>query len=311
MRASPRTFLVALGAALVACGSPPPDGDPAGGDAPAVDTAASVPLDREALERVMGRSASAIAGGGLRFGMPRGDLAVSVDGIRVRPSLALGSWLALLPTAHGAIAMGDLVLRDTELTPVLSALQDAGIEQSAIHHHLVRETPRVLYVHLHAHGDAARIAEGVRAALALTGTPAPGSPPAAAAALDLDTAAIAMTLGHRGVVNGGVYQIGVPRPETLRDGGVPIPAAMGLGTVINFQPTGGGNAAITGDFVLLGSEVNPVLRTLRRHGIEVTSLHNHLLADDPRLFFLHFWAHRDVPALARGLRAALDSTAAR
>ena len=151
------------------------------------------------------------------------------------------------------MAMGDLVLTEREIEPVISALQAGGV-------------------------------------------------------LDVDTAGIARALGRTGRVNGGVYQISVPRAETIRDGEMPIPPAMGLGTAINFQPTGGGKAAITGDFVLLASEVNPVIRALRAAGIDVTSVHNHMLADEPRLFFMHFWANEDAVTLARGLRTALELT---
>lgn len=298
-----------------------------GGDG-AVDGADSVsvmPLDRAALEQAMGRSARALDGGVLRFGMPRSDLRVTVDGVRLQPALALGSWIAFKATPHGAIAMGDMVLLDTELGPVLSRLQEAGIEQSAIHHHLIRESPRVLYAHVHAHGDPTRIAAGVRAALELTATPpaSPTSTPAGTADatstgasgpnddFELDTMAINSALGFNGTVNGGVFQISVPRAETVRDAGIEIPPTMGLSTALNFQPTGAGRAAITGDFVLLASEVNPVIRVLRSNGIEVTSLHNHLLADEPRFFFMHFWSNDDAVTLARALRVALDSTNSR
>jgi len=208
--------------------------------------------------------------------------------------------------------MGDLVLADDEVAPVVSRLQQGGVEQTAIHHHLLHESPRVLYVHFHAHGDPRRIAETLRAAMALTKAPPAPAPSAGAAAaagqesVALDTAAIARTLGWAGRMNGGVYQVSVPRAETIREGDFVIPPSMGLGTAINFQPTGGGKAAITGDFVLVAAEVNPVIRVLREHGIEVTSLHNHLLGEEPRLFFMHFWANADAGSLARGLRAALD-----
>jgi hypothetical protein len=306
------TLLLAV-AAGAACTAPAADQRP-----PAlsgVDTALTVPLDRPALEAIMGRAGAELAGGVLRFGMPRTDLQVTARGVRIKPAFALGSWLALKPTPQGALAMGDLVLLDTELEAVLSKLQEAGIEQSAIHHHLVGESPRLLYTHIHAMGDPARIATGVRAALALTGTPFPAAnaalPAPSSAPLDLDTAGIAAAIGVHGTVNGGVYQFGVPRAAPVHDGGMEIPSTMGLATAINFQPTGGGKAAITGDFVMEAREVNPVLRTLRAHGIDVVSLHNHLLTEEPRLFFMHFWAVDDAVTLARGLRAALDSTASR
>ena len=265
--------------------------------------------DWSAVERALGRTGSTQPGGVYRFSMPRGDLAVTVDGVAIRPALALGSWVAFKSVPGGALAMGDLVLKESEVAPVMSRLQQAGIEQTAVHHHVLRESPRVVYMHIHGHGNAVRIAEGVRAAVELTSTPAqaPASP-AAPGEFGIDTAQIGRILGHAGRMNGGVYQVSVPRTETIRDRGQEIPPSMGLGTAINFQPTGGGKAAITGDFVMVASEVNPVIRALRDNGIEVTSLHNHLLAEEPRLFFMHFWANDDAVRLARGLRAALDLT---
>jgi hypothetical protein len=208
------------------------------------------------------------------------------------------------------IAMGDLVVTESELNPVLTRLQAGGVEQTAIHHHVLHESPRVIYMHIHGHGDPVKIAETVRAAVALTGTPAPAPAPPPAA-LGIDSAQLVAALGHEGRVNGGVYQVNVPRSETIRDGTFEVPPSMGLGTVMNFQPTGGGKAAITGDFVLIASEVNAVIRALREHNIEVTSLHSHMLSEEPRLFFMHFWANDDAVKLARGLRAALDKTNSR
>jgi hypothetical protein len=207
------------------------------------------------------------------------------------------------------MAMGDLVLVESEVEAVISRLQLGGIEQTAIHHHLLHETPRVYYVHVHGHGDAVKIAEAVRAAVALTKAPAPAAPSATPApAFDLDTVGLVRTLGYSGRVNGGVYQVSVPRAEVIRDGDFEVPPSMGLGTAINFQPTGGGKAAITGDFVMVASEVNAVIRALRDGGIEVTSLHNHMLTETPRLFFMHFWANDDALKLGRALRSALDQT---
>jgi hypothetical protein len=270
-------------------------------------------VDWKAVDAAMGRTGAEQPGDVHRYSMPRGDLHVSVQGVAIRPAFALGSWVAMTPHGDGVMAMGDLVLREDELSPVLDALQAAGIEQTAIHHHLVRETPRILYVHVHGMGDPLKIAQGVRAALARTGTPAQpaAAAPAATEPLALDTAAIARALGHAGRVNGGVYQVSVPRAETIREGSMEVPASMGLATAINFQPTGGGKAAITGDYVMLGSEVNPVIRELRAHGIELVSLHNHAIGEEPRLFFGHFWANADAVTLARGLRAALDRTNSR
>jgi len=165
----------------------------------------------------------------------------------------------------------------------------------------------VYYMHVHAQGDPMKIAATLRDAIALTKAPAP-SPAAPAAAIDLDTAAVAKALGYAGRVNAGVYQVSVPRADPITEHGMQIPPSMGLATAINFQPTGGGKAAITGDFVLTATEVNPVIRALTSHGIEVTSLHSHMLEENPRLFFMHFWANDDASKLATGLRAALDVT---
>jgi hypothetical protein len=241
---------------------------------------------------------------------------VTAAGVRLRPTFALGGWVAFkrIPGAiHGdvAMAMGDLVLTESELAPVISRLQQGGIEQTAIHHHVLRESPRVLYVHIHAMDDPVKIASTIRASLALTRTPAPATANTSAVVtqpLDLDTAAIARALGYAGRENGGVYQVSIPRAENVKDAGFDVPPTMGLATAINFQSTGGGRAAIIGDFVMVASEVNGVIKALRDNGIEVTSLHNHLLEDQPRLFFMHFWANADAVTLARGLRAALDKT---
>jgi len=280
-------------------------------------TSDSAVVDWPAVDGAMGRVGVAQPGEVRRYNFPRSDLKVIVrdsrGDVQLKPALALGGWIAMYGTGSGneVMAMGDLVLTEDELPQVMSRLQAGGVEQSAVHHHVMRESPRVLYMHVHAHGDALKLAETLRAAVALTKTPAlppaAGTPPAIA----LDTLAIAAALGHTGRGNGGVYQVSAPRPETIRSGGMTLPASMGLGTVMNFQPTGNGNAAITGDFVMLAREVNPVIRALRANGIEVTSLHNHMLDDEPRLFFMHFWANDDAVTLARGLRAALNSTAIR
>ena len=285
-------------------------------------------IDWKAVDAAMGRTGAEQPGNVRRYGMPRSDMRVTVQGVPIKPSFALGSWLAMTPHGDGVMAMGDMVLKEPELAPVMTALQAGGVEQTAVHHHVLHETPRVVYMHVHAMGDPVKIAQTVRTALGRTSTPAqaPTAAPAAgdqgdaggagrrgggAEALGIDTAAIARTLGRAGKVNGGVYQVSVPRAETIRDAGVEVPASMGLATAINFQPTGGGKAAITGDFVMVASEVNTVIRVLREHEIEVTSLHNHLLADEPRLFFMHFWANADAVTLARGVRAALDKTNSR
>ncbi|HSL70836.1 MAG TPA: DUF1259 domain-containing protein [Longimicrobiales bacterium] len=260
----------------------------------------------QAIDEAIGRSGTPQDGGVRRYGFPRSDLQVTADGVAIRPAFALGSWAAFLPTSRGRLVMGDLVLREAEIPAVMDALQSGGIEQTAIHHHILNESPRILYTHIHAHGGGVAIARTIRNALGKTGTPAPapaGSPPA----LDLDTIAVGTALGHAGRANGGVYQVSVAGKDRVTMDGVDVPMSMGLATVINFQPTGSRRAAITGDFVLTGSQVNPVIRALRKNGIVVTALHNHLLNEQPRQFFMHFWANDDAVRLARGLREALDA----
>jgi len=267
-------------------------------------------VDWKKVDAAMGRAGVAQPGDVHRFNFPRGDMHVTAAGVPIRPALALGGWVAMKAATGGVMAMGDLVLSEAELNPVITRLQMGGVEQTAVHHHLLHESPRVYYVHVHGHGDPVKIAETIRSAVALTKAP-PAAPAAGAAGggeFGIDTTQIAQALGYAGRVSGGVYLVSVPRAETIREGDFEIPPSMGLGTAINFQPTGAGKAAITGDFVMIASEVNPVIRTLRENGIEVTSLHNHMLTEEPRLFFMHFWVNDDALKLARGLRAALDKT---
>jgi hypothetical protein len=267
----------------------------------------------QAVATAIGKPGTEMPGGVYRIGLPRSDLHVVLDGVTLKPALALGSWLAFV--SHGerqVMVMGDLVLTDTEVNPVMAKLVAGGIEITALHNHLLRNTPHTMYMHIAGHGDPAQLAKVLHDALALSGTPLSAPPTASLAApetLDLDTAALDRILGHKGKIGGGVYAFGIPRAETPRDGGMALPPAMGSAEAINFQPTGGGKAAITGDFVLTAAEVNPVLRALRENGIEVTALHNHMLDDEPRLFFMHFWANDDAQKLARGLAAALSHVA--
>jgi Domain of Unknown Function (DUF1259) len=222
--------------------------------------------------------------------------------------LALGSWLAFKKTGNTGTVMGDLVLLVSEVTPVMGRLEDAGIEVTALHNHLLRHEPFTMYMHVLGHGDPVKLATALHAALAESKTPlesGSGYAGTSSPAIDLDTAAIDKALGHKGKVNGGVYQFNIPRAEPIKDGGMEVPESMGSANAINFQPTDAGKAAITGDFVLIGKEVNPVIKALRANGIEVTAIHNHMLDDQPRLFFLHFWANDDVTKLANGLKAAL------
>ena len=278
-------------------------------------TLAVAAADWKAVEDAIGRPGQIQPGDVIKFGMPRKDLHVVLDGVEIKPALALGSWAAFKRDGSSAMIMGDLVLTDNEVEPVMMKLQEGGIHESAVHNHLIGESPHVMYMHIASHGDAAQMAKTIRDAVALTKTPAPDAVPAApssatpaAAELGFDQKQVEQILGHTGKVNGGVLQIGVPRADTITDSGMTVPPSMGVSTALNFQPTGNGKAAITGDFVLLGTEVNPVIKALRQNGIAVTALHSHMLMEEPRLFFMHFWANDDAVKLAKGLRAALDNT---
>lgn len=264
--------------------------------------------DWKAVAQALGKSGSEAAGGVYRVGLPRSDLKVTLDGVELKPALALGSWVAFKPMGdHDAMVMGDLVLTVPEIDPVMMKLIESGIEVTALHNHLQRAQPETMYMHVLGHGDPEKLAAALHSALQQSGTPLSDAPASASASkIDLDTSIIDQALGRKGKVNGGVYQVSIPRAETIKDDGMDVPDAMGSAIAINFQPTGSGKAAITGDFVLVASEVNPVLRALRENGIEVTALHNHMLDDQPRLFFMHFWANDDVGKLTKGLKLALD-----
>src|SRR5438132_1326355 len=256
----------------------------------------------------LGKPGAEMPGDVYRIGLPRTDLKVTLDGVELKPGFALGGWLAFEKIGGQSMVMGDLVLTEAEVNPVMTKFAAGGIEVTALHNHLLRNQPFTMYMHVLGHGDPVKLAAALHTALAESKTPLTGAPSGPAPAppqINLDTAAIDQALGAKGTNNGGVYQFGIPRAEPIKDGGMDVPPALGSANAINFQPTGGGKAAITGDFVLIAKEVNPVLRALREHGIEVTALHNHMLNDQPRLFFLHFWANDDVNKLASGLQAAL------
>ena len=271
------------------------------------------------VEDALGRKGTPNPGNVLRFAFPRSDLTVVLSGVTLKPAFALGSWVAFERIGDHVMAMGDLVLLEDEVESVMASLQQNGIEQTALHNHLLGESPHVLYMHIRAIGNPGRIARAVKTALEFTKTPlvpAPAAPSPAvpATALDLDTTAIARIIGVHGKMNSGVYQLSIPRREKIKNDKtdkMEIPAAMGIATAINFQSTGAGRAAITGDFVLLGREVNAVIWALTEAGIQVTAIHSHMIGEDPRLYFMHFWAVDDAMKLARGLKGALDRTGVR
>ena len=278
-----------------------------------VSSAASAQeINWKKVDEAIGRNAAVVSGDVHRYAFPRTDLNVTLDGVTIRPALALGGWTAYKPMHGGVMIMGDLVLLETEINQVMLKLIQNGAEITAVHNHLLRSSPATFYMHVGGHGDPVKLATAIRTALAESKTPlTPPSPPATPPAIDLDTGQLDQIIGVKGQANGGVYQFAVPRRDAVTENGTQLSPTgpLGVATAIGFQPTGDGKAAITGDFVLAGEEVNSVIQVLRSNGIEVTAFHSHMLNEQPRLFFMHFWADDDAVKLARGLRAALDKTA--
>ncbi|HYT32586.1 MAG TPA: DUF1259 domain-containing protein [Thermoanaerobaculia bacterium] len=262
----------------------------------------------DSVDKVFGSPGKDLPGDVRRYGWPRADLHVTIGGVPVEPGLALGAWAAFKKTGTGdeAMTMGDLVLLESEVEPVLGELEAGGFDILAIHNHLLGETPHVIYIHFHGHGDPAALAKTLKAALAKTKTPAPGKAPAKPTAAQEKTfETLQQALGHKGTMSGTVLQVGVARAEPIQDGGMEVPPSMGMNNPMNFQ-TVGTQVATTGDFVLIADEVNPVLRELHAHGIQVTALHSHMLKETPRLFFMHFWGVGAPEKIGEGLKAALS-----
>ena len=292
---------------LAACSAPQ------NGTSPTNSAQTPSAIDWKPIEQALGKAGSMQPGDVYKVSLPRSDLKVTVGGIELKPALALGSWVAFKKTGDMTMVMGDLVLTEDEVTPVLTKLEEGGVEISALHNHVMRESLRVMYLHIHAMGEGVKIAKAIHDALSLSKTPfaAAPTPPTQTQDIGIDTKQIDQIMGQTGKINGLVFQYSIARADDVTDTAMNgnaeiIPPAMGVAQAINFQSTGGGKAAITGDFVLLATEVNPVIKALRDNGIEVTALHSHMLMDSPHLFFMHFWANDDAQKLAQGLRAALD-----
>ena len=305
--------LIGIGACLFAPGTNAQKIDWRVFTEPFMSTAHAQDVDWQKVDETLGRK-PAVTGDVHRYGFARTDLTVNLGGVTIKPALALGGWVAFKPAHGGVMAMGDLVLLESEINPVMMKMIANGLEITAVHNHLLGASPATFYMHVAGHGDPIKIAAALRDALAESKTPltvaASTTPPPS---VDLDTAQLDQIIGVKGQANGGVYQFNVPRRDPIAEEGVELSPVgpMGVAIGINFQPTGGGQAAITGDFVLTSDEVNPVIMALRTHGIDVTALHSHMLDEQPRLFFMHFWANDDAIKLAKGLRAALDKTASR
>jgi hypothetical protein len=275
-----------------------------------VDRKPAGAVEWKSVADVFGFPGDVLSGGVIRFNMPRKDLHVTVGGTEIKPGLALGAWAAFRYVGkNDAMVMGDLVLTEEEVAPVMKTLGDGGVEVTALHNHLIGESPRILYIHMGGHGDPMKMARTIKQAVALTKSPIPqGGGAKESEDLGFDVAAVEKILGHPGNVSGGVLHVNVARAEKLTEEGMDTPPSMGMGISINFQPTGDGKAAIAGDFALTGKEVGPVLKVLQDNGVQAVALHSHALNDVPRLFYMHFWANDDAVKLAKTLRSALDNT---
>ena len=275
-----------------------------------VDQKPAGAVEWKSVAEVFEFAGDVLPGGVIRFNMPRKDLHVSVGSTEIKPALALGAWAAFhMVGKNDAMVMGDLVLTEEEVAPVMKTLEDGGVEVTALHNHLIGESPRILYIHMGGHGDPVKMARTIKQAIALTKTPLPQSGGTKESEdLGFDVSAVEKILGHPGNVSGGVLHFNVARAEKLTEEGMDTPPSMGMGTSINFQPTGNGKAAIAGDFALTGKEVGRVMKVLQDNGVQAVALHSHALNDVPRLLYMHIWANDDALKLARGLRNALDKT---
>jgi hypothetical protein len=274
------------------------------------DQKPTAPAEWKKVEDVFGFPGDVLPGGVIRYNMPRKDLHVTIAGTEIKPGLALGAWAAFhLVGNNDAMVMGDLVVTEDEVPPVIKALEDGHVEVTALHNHLVGESPRIMYIHMGGHGDPVKLAKTIKQAVAMTKTLVPqGGGTKETKDLGFDVAAVEKIVGRPGKVSGGVLHFNVPRAEKLTEEGMDTPPSMGAGTAINFQPTGDGRAAIAGDFALTWKEVGPVMQVLQDNGVQVVALHSHALDDVPRLFYMHFWANDDAAKLAKTLRSALDHT---
>lgn len=282
--------------------------------APVEGDAASGSLDTKAIEQAIGKPGE-MKGDVYKVSLPRKDLSVTLNGVQLKPGFALGTWIAFKQAGHDAVVDGDLVLTEHEVGAVFNQLRKVGIQVSALHNHLIGETPRVMFLHIEGKGDAGKMATQIKEALSLTGTPM--EPQLASATTiemsiaseeaDFDAEVIQKQLGYRGKVKDGVLHVSVPRPESIKMHGTTLPPSMGMATALNFQSAGGNKVAATGDFVMDRDDVNRVTKALAEHGILVTALHNHLVHGSPDLYFMHFWADDSPEKVAKGLRAGLDA----
>lgn len=257
--------------------------------------------DLESIKKIFSQEGTA-SGGVYKFTFPRYDLTVRVDNIIIEPDLALTTWAAFNQLENHSMMMGDLVLLESEVDAVMSSLFENGIEVTALHNHLLNETPKIMYMHIKGEGNPVKLAKGVRNALSLTATPFKAKQQLLSS---IDWSLIENILGHKGSHKDTVLQLSFPRAITISEDGQPLSPAMGISHSINFQLVGD-KAAATGDFVLLANVVNPAAHILKKNNITVTAIHNHMLTEVPRIFFMHFWAVDRPEKLAQTFKSVLD-----
>jgi hypothetical protein len=269
-------------------------------------TAQDIPSDYQQVLKNVGKSGD-YKSNVLKVNIPRNDIHVTIDNLAVPTPFGFGGWFAMTKGDGGDdVMMGDLVLLQEEVNPVISALLDNGLEVTALHNHFFWENPRIYYMHIHGHGKAADLAEHIKPALALIGKGQPPPASSSAPTTSLDTARLVKIVGHDGEQNGAVYKITVGRDDLkLKEMGAVINSRMGLNTWAAFYGTDQ-DAAIAGDVAMLESEVTPTLRALRSHGIDVVAIHHHMIETQPVIIFLHYWGRGPAPQLAQGFKAALD-----
>jgi hypothetical protein len=272
----------------------------------AVATAQDVPPEYQQVLSSLGKQGDYKANV-LKVNIPRNDVSVTVAGVKTPTPFGFGGWIAMTKGTGGIdVMMGDLVLTQDEVSPVMSALLDNGFDVTALHNHFLQDEPRMLYMHVHGHGKPADLAKRVKPAIDLIGKNAAKPPATPAAASTLDTAKLAQVVGTQGEQSGAVYKITIGRDDLkLTEMGAPINARMGLNTWAAFVGTNE-NAAIAGDVAMLANEVTPVLKALRKNGLDVVAIHQHMTDTRPTIYFLHYWGTGPAEKLATGFKAAVS-----
>jgi hypothetical protein len=273
--------------------------------------AQEVPAEYAAVLKSLGRQGD-YKEGVLKVNIPRNDVNVSIDGVATPTPFGFGGWIALTKGDHGDVMMGDLVLTEEEVNPVMSAVLDNGLDVTALHNHFFFETPRIFYMHVHGHGTSTDIAKRIAPALALIGKTPSRRPVAAASGkpIDgkLDAAKLAKIVGYEGEQTGAVYKITIGRPDIpLKEMGATINARMGLNTWAAFYGSDS-DAVVAGDVAMRAEEVSPVLKALRSNGIDIAAIHHHMTGTEPTVYFLHYWGRGPAEKLATAVRAAVDQT---